>query len=587
MARRKRPYWTLDCETDPFHSCVNPLCTKCQDPGESSKGRIPQPFVWGLYGGPDGDEYHQFDTVDEVVSFLENLDHTVYAHNGGRFDYNYLRERANTDEPVSIIAGRLAKFRIGVCEFRDSYNILPVPLKTFKKETVDYGIFEPEERVKPHNREIICKYLRSDCVYLHELITEHRKENGVSLTQAGASMRAWSKMSGIKPPRQSAGDFRTLKEHYYGGRVQCFEQGSKSTRFVVLDINSAYPYAMLSPHPFSTTPDVSDHLPPEGELHKCMIELTCVARGCFPLRNEVGELYFPDDERQVRRYKITGYEFMMALKLNAIRNIDIKSVYYFDEAITFEEFILTNWDRRAAAKKLGNKALDIIIKLLMNSLYGKFASDYEKYQDYKLGHNDDRIAFAKELYEMDARWGDDLWLFSRKIAEEKHRYFNVATAGSITGYVRAMLYEAQCQVSGLIYCDTDSIACETTGSLILGDGLGQWKNEGSFDHYAVAGKKMYAFHKAGSLMVPCTHKKRCDCSFVLDDKDDYKEYKVACKGVDLNPHEILRVCQGETVTYRPEAPTYSVKKNVPQFINRDVRMTAKDIRHMSETVTEA
>jgi hypothetical protein len=542
-------------------------------------------FLWGLYGGPNGDDYYEFENVGDAVDFLSRHRHVVYAHNGGKFDYHYLRDYINTGEPISIIASRLARFNIGECEFRDSMNILPVALATFKKEEIDYSLFEPEVRDLPPNRERIRKYLRSDCVYLHELITAHRAENGIALTQAGASMRAWAKQSGIAPPRQTGARYQQYKPYYYGGRVQCFESGTCRKPFKLVDMNSAYPEAMIHPHPFSVAGAHQSHLPRDSELHKCLITLKCVARGCFPFRlgddPTKGDLFFPDDERTVRRYHITGYEFIAALKRDAIKlgTVMIEDVHYFEDSVKFEDFILSNWDRRARAKLEGNKALDIIIKLLMNSLYGKFASDYSKYRDYLLSHTEDIFKYVERGFEIDTDWGNGRKLLSRSIDESKYRFYNIATAASITGFVRAKMFEAICDVSGPIYGDTDALACTDTGDLPLGDGLGQWKHEGDFDEYSIAGKKTYAFHKASHPY-----------DFALDHRNDYLHWKVASKGVDLNPDEIRIVASGEKdshgrfkgVKYRPEVPTYSVKRTAPQFINRDVRLTAKDIRKVPD-----
>lgn len=583
---RVKPFWTLDSETDPFEEVATSIarrgcpacgvaagiaCKALAGGTHSERRRVSQPFIWGLYGGPHGDDYHEFATVDQVITFLEREPHIVYAHNGGKFDYHYLREYINTGEALSIIAGRLSRFKIGVCEFRDSMNILPVSLATFKKEEIDYSIFEADQRDIPTNREAIRKYLRSDCVYLHELITAHRKENGVTLTQAGASMRAWSKQSGIKPPRQSSAAYQLYKPFYYGGRVQCFTEGTKQLVFKLLDINSAYPEAMLHPHPFSPVGNFQSHLPRDSDLHKCLITLTCVARGCFPFRNDKFELFFPHDEQTIRRYHVTGYEFISALKLNAARSITIEAVHIFEQTVKFEEFILGNWDRRAAAKREGNKALDIIIKLLMNSLYGKFASDYNKYFDYMLCHTDDLLNYEKLGYKKDTDWEHERKLICRPIPEEKHRFYNIATAASITGFVRAKLFEAISRCETPLYCDTDSIACIGAGDISIGDGLGAWKEEGTFDRFSIVGKKTYSFHKQG-----------LPDSIELDAKGDYANYKVACKGVDLSPVEIDTAARGVTVVYSPTVPTYSVKREAPIFTDRKVRVTARDIRIVPE-----
>lgn len=586
IARRVCP----ECGARAGHPCVLKRRESRKLATHERRRRVPQPFIWGCYGGPSGEEYHEFDSVFALVEFLRTKKHLVYAHNGGKFDYHYLRGEINTDEPISIICGRLSRFHIGECEFRDSMNILPVALKVFEKDTFDYRLLEPEVRDIPENREKIRKYLRSDCVNLYRLVSAHRTENGVTLTQAGASMKKWTRMASVKPPRQTAARYHQYKPYYYGGRVQCFEQGAKRERFKVIDINSAYPEAMLHAHPYSPAATVMSHLPPEGQLQKCMVTLKCTARGCFPFRlgddPTKGDLFFPHDERTVRTYNVTGYELMTALELDAVKNISIERVHYFQHSITFEEYILSNWDKRAAAKAAGNEALDIIYKLLMNSLYGKFASDYSKYREFQIAHLDDLLHYRGGLklgprgWEKDklgpwdvdpAVWAEGKRLISRKIAEDKHRYYNIATAASITGFVRAKLFRALCEVERPLYCDTDSIACVDTAHLPLGKGLGQWKVEGDFDRWAIAGKKTYAFHKAGAPL-----------TFDLDGLGEYEHWKVACKGVDLDPDQVHATAIGESIVYSPAVPTYSVKRAVPTFIDRVVKMTAKDIRRVPE-----
>jgi hypothetical protein len=217
----------------------------------------------------------------------------------------------------------------------------------------------------------------------------------------------------------------------------------------------------------------------------------------------------------------------------------------------------------------------------MNSLYGKFASDYNKYREYELCHSEDILNYCKPEpkfkgdkygFEPDNReFASEKCLVSKPIPENKHRFYNAATAASITGYVRAMLFRAISQVDIPLYCDTDSIACLDTRSLPLGAGLGAWKVEGDFDEYAIVGKKTYAFHKAGH---PRNHDK--------DEKHQYLHWKTACKGVQLDPAQIYNCASGETITHSPLVPTYSVKRQQPIFTDRQVRSTAKDIRFVPE-----
>ena len=56
-------------------------------------------------------------------------------------------------------------------------------------------------------------------------------------------------------------------------------------------------------------------------------------------------------------------------------------------------------------------------------------------------------------------------------------FFNVATAASITGFVRSYLFRSLLAVKNPVYCDTDSIMCSNGDKLDIGGNLGQWELE--------------------------------------------------------------------------------------------------------------
>ncbi|MGI0068848.1 MAG: hypothetical protein ACREAN_01175, partial [Nitrosopumilaceae archaeon] len=197
--------FTIDCETDPF-----------------KKYRFPQPFLWGIY---DGSSYWQFERTQDVVDFVSETPGIFYAHNGGRFDYHFLLDYAEPFTDTMIINGRLAKWKLGQAELRDSFNILPVALREYKKDVFDYSLMESESRSKPVIRAQIEEYLKHDCIYLHELVSGFVKQFGLHLTQAAASMNLWKKESGFRLPNTGSDLYDKLKPFYFGGRVQCFRQG--------------------------------------------------------------------------------------------------------------------------------------------------------------------------------------------------------------------------------------------------------------------------------------------------------------------------------------------------------------------------
>lgn len=547
MARSPLEIWALDCETDPF-----------------KKGRNnPRPFLWGAYCRALN-RYETFGFGAQVLDFFRERRCCVYAHNGGRFDFHYLREGFESEQQILIINGRISKFRVGKAEFRDSFSLLPIPLAAYQKEKVDYTIFEPEVRDLPENKMVIEGYLRSDCVNLAELLWEFGRRFGRPLTQAGCAMMYYIKhyRNGVKP-RQSATEFERYKPYFFGGRVECFKAGYGVLDFKVVDKNSAYPDAMCREHPLSPTAVAMDQVP--SAVEQCLISLTGISEGALPYRQLDNALIFPRD-LEVREYHITGWEFKKALELKLLKDVSIKKVFYFAETQNFQGYIDHFYRERMLAKQKGDKAGDLFAKLFMNSCYGKFASDPSKYHDFMIIDANRLAAMSADGWVAYKPWGDGRWLCHRRQPIERHWYYNIATAASITGYVRAGLLEDLNQATGLLYCDTDSISAERVDRLTMGPKLGEWKLELECDEYAITGKKTYAFRSAKDQQ--------------WNEKEKLYEYpkgayKIACKGVDLDASDIIRASKGETVLYEPEVPTYSITRPLPVLINRTVSLTAK------------
>lgn len=524
MARAKR-IATIDAETDPF-----------------KWGRIPQPFIWGFY---DGNKFKTFTETADLVSFLRTQDIFVFAHNGGKFDYHYLLPFADPNQQVMLIDGRLSKFKIGKCTFLDSYNILPAPLSAMQKDDIDYNLMEKGIREK-HMAEIT-EYLKGDCIYLFDHIREYRENYGGALTQAGSAFKFWQQYEDIKPPTSNAAYYRRIKPFYFGGRVSPFERGTFHGDFKIYDINSAYPTAMLDEHPFGVEYFTVARVP-DKMLPKAFLIVECDSHGALPLRDSKGGVSFPHGRHQ---FHCTGWEFMAGLNTNTIRNVKIIKAWVFAETRSYKPYVDFFYQQKLAAERAGNKTQRMFAKLFLNSLYGKFGTNGAKHCDYVLKDRDlppsQRRIMQHEGFDP-AHVVGGLQIWQRAIEEAQQTYYNLAVSASITGWVRAYLWESICKVKRPLYCDTDSIICENGDSLPKGDQLGEWDLEGEAVKVAIAGKKLYS----------CELKNG--------------EYKTACKGVRLTPQEIERVANGETVEYFNHAPSGGIK-SARQFVSRKVRKT--------------
>lgn len=525
MKKQPKKFAVIDSETDPFIF-----------------GRIPKPFIWGYY---DGELFKTFRTTDSLIAFIKTKKITIYAHNGGKFDYMFLLDHIESFKQPTIINSRLSKLQIGKCTLVDSYNILPIALSDYKKDDIDYSKFEADVRENHINE--ITEYLRSDCVYLFDLVSRYREECGADLTQASGAMKTYQKMRDEKAPRHNdAGMFANFKKFYHGGRVQCFKKGIIDERFNVYDINSAYPFAMTYKHPYGLDFIYGDRELPFTENERVFYRLECASHGAFPFREKQNSgLSFPDDSN-IREFYVTDWEYWTAKNAKLISQINIIECVIFPTTTDFYDYVYKFYNGRKKAKLDGDKALDLLYKFRLNSLYGKFGSDYRKYENFIILPDDTE----PDNWERIDKFGKDNALFSKPLDENDMKFFNVATAASITGFVRAYLLAAMVNVGikNILYCDTDSLATLSGAGLSTGDNLGNWKNEGEFIKAGIAGKKLYIFKQKNG---------KC---------------KMASKGVRLTDKEIWKVCGGKTVTHRKESPSFSVTGKA-RFQERDIKIT--------------
>lgn len=525
MKKRQPPkFAVLDAETDSFLF-----------------GRVPKPFIWGYY---DGVNFKTFADTKLLIDFISKKKITIYAHNGGKFDYMFLLDYVNAFERPTIINNRLSKLRIGKCTLVDSYNILPIALGDYKKDNIDYAKFE--KRVRHRHMSEITDYLRSDCDYLYDLVKRYRDEYGADLTQASGAIKTFQKMQNEKVPRhKDAPTFALFKKYYHGGRVQCFRTGIVDENFSVYDINSAYPFAMMYHHPYGLDFIYGDREIPFSDTERVFYRLECVSRGAFPYREKpTSGISFPDDN-QVREYYITDWEYWTAKNAKLISKVKIIECVIFPTTRNFAEYVTKFYNGRKQAKLDNDLALDLLYKFRLNSLYGKFGSDYRKYENYIVLPKD----FESDEWGKIDDFGADNVLFSCPLADDEMNFYNVATAASITGFVRAYLLAAMVNVGfkNMLYCDTDSLTTLSGKGLNIGKHLGAWKDEGQFVKAGIAGKKLYIFKPA---------KGKC---------------KKASKGVRLTDAQLWRVCKGGEVTHKKDSPSFSVTGKA-RFTERRIKM---------------
>lgn len=524
---------TIDSETDPF-----------------MKFRKPVPFSWCIYF--NSKNYHVTwgkDSTKDILEIIYNLPKcTLYAHNGGKFDFHFFLGLLDEPPKVTIINGRIATIKIGNVTMKDSLLLIPSALGQYQKTEIDYELFEFD--LREANKKEIVDYLIDDCKYLLELVKGFHEKLGNKLTIGSCAIMQMEKV-GVNIPHYNEHHDTKYRKYYFGGRVEAMKTGTHKKKLLYIDINSAYPNAMLLEHPNSDSYVVS--YPTVKEIKKIkagawFAHVRAISKGALPFRKEDGGLSFPRDEIE-RDYFVTGWEIASGLKTNTL---DIKKVIEVrtpQKTQNFKKFVNTFYDARMKAKKNKDKLSTLAYKLLLNSGYGKFCTDPTRFKNwifYPIGYNPN-IEEPKKYAGYDE--GSDVGKFtmwSIPATITSHSYFDVAVGASITGCVRAFLWETICNVKNPLYCDTDSIVCEAiTTKVKTGQKLGQWDIEAKLTEAHIAGKKLYAL------------------------KQEDGKWKVASKGVKFDHKQIIQLCKGKKVKWVNDAPSFSLTRGVT-FTEREI-----------------
>lgn len=523
---KERAIITFDLETDPF-----------------VRDRLPEAFLAGIW---DGRKYTYFwgdDCIDSMMRYLASIPPAIiYIHNGGRFDvYHFIHYILGHE--MKIINNRIVVCKIrasgGYHEIRDSYAIIPEKLANYKKDDIDYNWME--KKVRNKHKDVIIDYHKNDCVYLHELVTGFRKTFGDKLTIGSAAMTQLKKTQKFDILSDSQSDY-IRQNYYYGGRTEKFVTGHVTGNFRVYDVNSMYPYVMRNfRHPISSSYYIDNKISDDTFF----VSVKGFSRGAFPerIKNEGLRFY-----HRHSTYHVSIYEYQAAIECGMFDCDEIVQTVNFTLSCTFEPFVDKFYGMRMEAKQNGDKLGSLFYKLILNSSYGKFAQNPEEYFDYRLTNSEvNLIDQGWEPISLDEVSEVEGYIFWRRRPETPGTYYNVATGASITGAARSVLLRGLHKAKRAIYCDTDSIICESLDCFIDENRLGAWKVEGAVTDAYIVARKTYLLENAGQIV------------------------KVKSKGAHITADEMKRVCAGETVEWLKESPTYSLK-NLPRFLKREVKL---------------
>jgi len=464
-----------------------------------------EPYAVGFYDG----QYHEFFGDSCISDFLNHLlahpmkyrGMVIYAHNGGKFDFAFLLDVLKKYDlalrwmyqgsRVMKLTMKFPQMKKNRVNFVDSLLLLPYSLdkltKNFKvmhqklAETFDGDyeeLYQMYKRKDPKFRE----YLKNDCLGLYEVLMNFNgviKESGgtVGLTLASTGMNTFRKSCLDQDiPMSSRKMNSEMKKAYFGGRTEIFRMylPDNGDKYHCYDVNSLYPYVMknfdypISEPKINTYPSSNCYRDGTGITECNVIAPKDLYVPVLPIKLD-SKLYFPLGrfhgfwhDTQLIKAKEMGYT--------------IKPVkhFQFDTAPIFRNYV-----DKFFALKLRSKPDTpqyLIAKLLLNSLYGKFAQRQDTEMVRKLAPDEEIPEDMIDYVDLDNS-------IIRIKSEAKGHHFIPQISIQVTALAQLELYKHMERILDrdgvLAYCDTDSVFTDVT--IPTGTKLGEMKKEYDFE----------------------------------------------------------------------------------------------------------
>lgn len=279
---------------------------------------------------------------------------------------------------------------------------------------------------------------------------------------------------------------------YYGGRCEVIKRGLiKNLKYY--DFNSLYPSVMINEYPM-----------PNNFKYSNFIKLNTIMEyeGVVKIKIKAPDLYIPYLPLRTEKPNIkllfpkgifTGYysffEIRKAIELGykIIKFYD--GIIYFKKFMPFKEYIEQLYKERLK-NQINNSSMELINKLFMNSLYGKFAQKieykeiivHESKVDIKMINASDNVFRSGNFFIFKKRYD--------KIPAFVNPIFSIYT----TAYARDKLYNILIKnPNSVYYYDTDSII--SNKDFETSHNLGDLKLEYNIKEGILVKPKMYIINE--------------------------------------------------------------------------------------------
>lgn len=415
---------------------------------------------------------------------------------------------------MEVCFERKRKRKSVVCTFKDSLKKLPMSVdqvaKSFKlpisKLTIDY------DEVRPVGHELTEQekaYITND-VRIMALALEEQFDQGLDNLTIGSDALGWFKEGIGKEkfrylfPALDLDTDAMIRKAYRGGITLVGKhQGDVVGEGSVYDVNSMYPWAMVSkPLPVGIPVWFNGRYKTNDEYPLYIQFVTC---HCKVKKDHLPTLQIKHSPFYLGTEFITETEGTVDLALTSVdfelltRQYDV-TVFSYNGGFMFQQMTgiftpyVDYWMHKKETETGGKRQ---IAKLMLNSLYGKFATNPDVTGKVPFLKPDGSVGYAKG--EQDTR-----------------EPVYTALAAFVTAYAREKLIDtAQAVHDRFLYCDTDSIHVlghdEVQGIDVHPTKLGAWKHESLFSAGKYVRQKTYMERIVAEgkmvdgeyVMVPC------------------------------------------------------------------------------------
>lgn len=421
--------------------------------------------------------------------------------------------------------------------FIDSLKIIPFSVDTIAKTfnlpisklKIDYN--EPRE-IGHILTEEENEYIKNDVLIVAKALKTLFDENLTYMTEGSnalhdfKSMITKSKYNHLFPTLDYKLD-EDLRKSYKGGftYLNPIYKEKDVENVTILDVNSLYPSVMYEKSlPFGE-PIFFDGQYKEDKVYNLYVQMiTCsfeIKEGKIPtiqIKNSMSFMpneYLESSNNEIvclvltnidlklffEQYNVYDLEFVCGWKFKSVKGIFTE---YIDKWIT----------RKIEATKSGNKGQRTLAKLMLNSLYGKFATSLDVQSKIPFLTEDDVVHY--KLSEEEQK--DGLYLPIASFITSYAREKTIRTSQAIKTYSLEKYGQDK-----YIYSDTDSIHTnlpieELKAFCDIDDvRLGAWKNEGFAKRAKFIRQKSYIEEIDGNIEITCAGMPKTCYKFVTWD----------------------------------------------------------------------